>query len=223
MTAARARQGLRLLGERVLHTRLARSVGHHWPLLALLAVAAIVLGGVALLGRDAGDTTTAPSAPASATPSASPRTSPSASPRTSASSSAAAPTPRTVDVDAGDYVGSQVDTVVARLTGLGLDVRREPRQTGSVAEGTVVDVQPTGRLAPGTAVTVVFATTPPTPTPTPTLTPTPTPTSAPPSPSASPSETNEGEPDEDEPDEDENGNRGGNGGRNGGGNGRGNG
>ncbi|GAB4079999.1 serine/threonine protein kinase [Modestobacter muralis] len=160
------------------------------PLLALLAVAAIVLGGVALANRsDEAATGTAPTT-TSAAPSASPTAS---SARPSPSTTSATPTStQPAPVDADDYVGRPVDDVERELIGLGYAVVREPRVNGAEAEGTVVDLQPTGRLDPGATVTVVFATAPPPPTPSAT-------------PTASPTAGNEDEPDENEPDENENG------------------
>ena len=162
------------------------------PLLALLAVVAIVLGGTALL-RDPDDSSaTAPATTTSSSSSSSSSSSPAPTPSSTPSTSAAAPTTQAPAVDAGDYVGRPVDDVAGELTGLGYTVVRETRVNGAEAEGTVVDLLPTGRLAPGATVTVVYATAPPPPTP-----------SADPTPTASPTPDDEDEPDEDEPDEDE--------------------
>jgi hypothetical protein len=154
-------------------------------------VVAIVLGGVALANRSDDATTATTPTTTSAAPSPSPTAT---TPRPSPSTTSAAPTPSAALLDAGDYLGRPVEDVDRELVGLGYTVVREPRPNPAEDEGTVVDLQPTGRLAPGETVTVTYATAPPAPTP-----------SAEPTPSASPSPTGEGEPDEDEADEDENG------------------
>ncbi|MFQ1003946.1 protein kinase domain-containing protein [Modestobacter sp. SSW1-42] len=167
------------------------------PLVALLAVAAIVLGAVALTNRSGEGTTATPSSTSSAAPSVTPSATATTSARPSPSATPAAPTPSTVAVDARDHLGRSVDEVERDLVGLGLTVVRQERPNPAEAVGTVVDLQPTGQLEPGATVTVVYAVAPPAP-----------PPSATPSPTASPSETNGDEPDENEPDENEGGGNG---------------
>ena len=90
----------------------------------------------------------------------------------------------TVDVQAGDYVGRQVDDAAADLQGLGLSVQRsEVGNPGGENEGEVTSVNPTGTLQQGDSVTLEYYGAEPEPTPEPTPTPTPTPTS-PPTPSS---------------------------------------
>jgi serine/threonine protein kinase len=168
------------------------------PLLALLAVVAIVLGAVALTRDPDGTTASAPTPTASTTTAPAPSSAAASTTRTTTSAAPSSTQPPTLNARA--YVGRPVEEVVTELTAKGFDVVREARENPDEAVGTVVDVRPTGRVTPGTPVTVVYATAPAAPTPTPTPTPTP------PSPTASPTPTDEEEPDENEPDEKENGN-----------------
>jgi serine/threonine protein kinase len=179
------------------------------PLVALLAIAAAVIGGLQLLGGTASNGTTpepTTSAPSTASSSA-------------ASSSAPSPTPtvRLVDLSSADYVDRPVSDVQAELTARGLIPTLRPLQTGDVADGLVISVTPDGELPPNSPVTVTYAVAP-----RPAATPTTTPATT------SASEDNGGnagededEPDENEPDED-NGNGNGRGDGRGNGNGNGN-
>ncbi|MGY1683609.1 serine/threonine protein kinase [Geodermatophilus sp. SYSU D01176] len=110
------------------------------PLAALLLLAA--LAGVVVLG------TSGSPAPATGT------------------TSTPAP-PAGVDVVPAAYVGRPVADVQAELTGSGLVVQLRPVQTADVPDGQVIAVDPSGRLAPGTAVTVTHALAPPPPAPAP--------------------------------------------------------
>ena len=184
------------------------------PLLALLAVVAIVVGGVVLLGDRSGGTAADP-APSSTTAATSAPATPTAT--STAPSSSAAPTSQQTRLDADQYIGLQVDAVRTRLAALGYEVRVRAQEVAGEQPGTVLSVEPDGALPGSGPVTVGYATAPPAPTTTaapapatPSATPTPAPT-------ATASPTSEDEPDEDEPDEDEGG--GNNGGGNGGGNG----
>jgi hypothetical protein len=110
------------------------------PLVALLVLAA--LAGAVTLGSSG-----------SPTPATEPTTTPSA--------------PAGVDVVASAYVGRPFADVQAELTGLGLTVQPRPVQTADVPDGQVIAVDPSGRLASGTAVTVTHAVAPPPPAPAP--------------------------------------------------------
>jgi serine/threonine-protein kinase len=97
------------------------------PLVAVLALVAVVIGG--LTGADR---TSTPVARSSATPSAAP----------------------TILVAAEDYVGRPVREVEAELTSLGVSVRLRAVQSAKAADGAVLAVAPTGELAEGQTVTV---------------------------------------------------------------------
>jgi hypothetical protein len=149
------------------------------PLLALLAVAAVVVGGLQLVGSrsDAGGgTATEQTTPAT---SSAPSTPP------------PAPTVHLVDLASSDYVGRPVSEVQAELTARGLIVSITPQETSDVAEGLVTAVSPEGPLPPNSAVTLTYAVAPPPP---PAATPAPTATSA-------DDGQNDDEPDEDQPDQ----------------------
>ena len=104
------------------------------PVIALLVLAAVV-AGVFLQGTRGSSTprVVAPSTPTEAS---------------------------TVDVSAEDYLGRPVAEVEAALTGLGLSVQLRPIQTADATDGTVLAVEPVGRLAPGQVVTVTPAVAP---------------------------------------------------------------
>ena len=162
------------------------------PLLALLAVAVVVAGGLGLMGlhgNDDGGTATDPATSA---------------PGTSASSPPPSAAVELVDVVAAEYVGRPVAEVQADLEALDLVVTLEPVQTSATGDGLVTSVEPGGRLAPNSAVTVGYAVAPP---PTSAPAPAPTPTTADDS-GGSEDEPDENEPDENEPDENEGGSNG---------------
>ena len=125
----------------------ARPRRRRWPLAALLAVLLLAgAGALALALRDeptrgGGDTTT--------------------------KQEAAPTTPAGVDVVAADLVGRPVQEVEDELVGRGLRVERIAVETGEVAAGLVTAVDPTGTLAPGTAVRLSYAVPVPEPAPAP--------------------------------------------------------
>ena len=139
------------------------------PLLALLALAGIVLGGIQLFGDPSETATTRPIA---TTPPA---------PSTSVSPS---PSVRLVSLTAGDYLGHPLSEVQSALTALGFTVSAKPLQTSDVPDGQVIAVDPTGPLPRGTAITVTYAVAPPPP-PTPTAAPSPSISARKPSPAPS--------------------------------------
>jgi serine/threonine-protein kinase len=84
--------------------------------------------------------------------------------------------PKTVTVNAGDYIGRDYSLVRSELRGLGLSVQRTGTDGGG-APGTVTDVSPSGSVPVGSTVTVtVVRQNAASPSPTPTVNPTPTPT-----------------------------------------------
>jgi eukaryotic-like serine/threonine-protein kinase len=134
-----------------------RMTGPLWALLALLlfvAVGAVFASGILDDDPD-GSATPAPTAtlpsdqPATTTTTATSRTS---TPEETTSTTAAG-----IELNAGDYVGRDHAAVSAELRALGLRVT-EQRDTDSTAEpGTVLSVNPTGALAAGDRVTLVYA------------------------------------------------------------------
>jgi serine/threonine-protein kinase len=65
--------------------------------------------------------------------------------------------PRTVTINAADYIGHPIDEVKSELTGQHLTVQMLPLPS-SVPAGTVIAVQPTGDVQEGATVTVTVAT-----------------------------------------------------------------
>ena len=65
--------------------------------------------------------------------------------------------PAAVEVVAADLVGRPVQDVQAELVARGLSASLVPAETADVPAGQVISVDPVGSLAPGTAVTVVYA------------------------------------------------------------------
>ncbi len=105
-------------------------------------------------GQDSGTTE-----PGTGSPSDSAPASPSASAtEQSPSEPASSQAPRTVTVDEGDYLGRQVDDAAGALDDLGLNAsRNEVANDGSLEEGEVVAVDPTGEVPEGSTVTLSFA------------------------------------------------------------------
>ena len=150
-------------------------------LVVALVLAAILVGWLLLRGS-ADDAP--PSEPTSPTASATTEA-PTETPTTSAG-------PETFDLDPADYVGQEVDSVLADLRGLGLKPQaKEITNPGGETPDTVAAVSPTKDLTEGDRVEVAYyGEEPRSETPTPTPTPTPTePTTAPPTTSPPASET----------------------------------
>ena len=156
------------------------------------AVVALLLAAVLviwlLMRGDAGDVP--PTGPVTST---STRPTPTATPTETPT---ATETPETFDIDEGDYVGRDVDSVLADLRDLGLRPKaREVTNPGDEDPGTVAAVSPTKGLSKGDAVEVAYYGQPapketPTPQETPTATPTTVaPTTAPPTPTATTPQT----------------------------------
>ena len=129
---------------------------------AALAVAGVVvvagLAGWLLAGAfGAGPRPSQPGAsqPAARTPNAAART-PGAVGRAHT-----APAGRTVEVNAGALAGQQASVVSQRLRQMGLRPRVVETVRGGQAPGTVISVQPSGRVPAGSTVTVTAALPPP--------------------------------------------------------------
>jgi eukaryotic-like serine/threonine-protein kinase len=126
-----------------------------WPLVALVAILAVVLVGtiIALL----------------ATPGPKPTPSPTTTHSTPPPSRTPTPTNTLVALQASDILGMTKAQVQAKLTSLNLVLASTNGDPASMASqvGTAESVQPVGNLAPGTTVTVAFYTAvPPPPAPT---------------------------------------------------------
>jgi serine/threonine protein kinase len=119
------------------------------PLLALLAVAAIVVGAVQLLGPSDDDRAGTASGPTSGTTASATSSPPPSSPAV-----------QLVDVLSATYLNRPVSQVQAELTALGLQVTLRPLTTSDVPDGQVITVDPVGPLAPASPVTVTYATAP---------------------------------------------------------------
>lgn len=152
-----------------------------WIFLGIVVIGAIAVALIYLATRSGDDPTTP-----TETPSTSPSETPSESPSdTPTPTEEASEQPQTLDLDEGDYLGDNVDSVVDRLGDLGLQVETEEvdNPDGEDFE-SVESISPTEDLSEGDTVLVRYYGEAPEPEPTPTTeTPTPTPT---PSPSASP-------------------------------------
>ncbi|MGG5753942.1 protein kinase domain-containing protein [Zafaria sp. Z1313] len=131
-----------------------------WPLIALIVLVLFAVLGTWLvpLLTGAGEETSPPPTSASPTSSAATTsaTSTSASP-TSDSPSPTTPAPATVTVNRNEYLGLQLEDARARLEGLGFNVTDRPRETEAQPENTVIDIDPTGSLAEGATVNLVYA------------------------------------------------------------------
>ncbi|MFE5670332.1 serine/threonine-protein kinase [Agromyces sp. NPDC056523] len=131
-----------------------------WPLIVLIALLALVLIGTLIAlainsGEEPDPTQTTTRTTTSAPP---PTTTTPPPPPTSEA-------PQTVVVDRADYIGRNVDEVRGELEQLGFAVTTQegpPADTGPQAN-TVSDVNPSGTLTVGSAITVTFLTAPATP------------------------------------------------------------
>nr|WP_243850997.1 protein kinase [Modestobacter marinus] len=94
------------------------------------------------------------------------------------------PVVQLVSLSTVDYVGRPVAEVQAELVERGLVATLRPLQTGDVADGSVIALDPVGQVLPGAAVTITHAVAPPpppppAPEPAPAPAPAPTPTAEP--------------------------------------------
>ncbi|MCZ2839982.1 protein kinase domain-containing protein [Modestobacter sp. VKM Ac-2985] len=105
------------------------------------------------------------------------------------------PVVQLVSLSTVDYVGRPVAEVQAELVERGLVPTLRPLQTGDVADGSVIALDPVGQVLPGAAVTLTHAVAPPPPPPPPPPpAPEPAPAPAPaPTPAAEPAPTEDAE------------------------------
>ncbi|WP_146359736.1 protein kinase domain-containing protein [Arthrobacter yangruifuii] len=122
------------------------------PLIALLVlILAAVVAFFVLAGSESDDDDPAPAASSSAaspTRSASPSKTPSQTPT---------PEDEEINVVSASYAGRPVNDVATELSNLGLQVNRLPVSDADVAEGMVIEVNPSGLLKRGDAVTVMYS------------------------------------------------------------------
>lgn len=146
-----------------------------WPLIALILLVLFALVGFFLsqqgiLFPRSNPTSSAPSttssSPSPTTTSASPTPTLTTPPPTPTPT----PTPETVNIISAAYLGKDYRQVQSSLEALGLSVTVLPQQSAETA-GTVLEINPTGTVPKGTAVTVIYAVPLPTATPVPTTTP----------------------------------------------------
>ncbi|MGK3955225.1 protein kinase domain-containing protein [Arthrobacter sp. R4] len=146
-----------------------------WPLIALILLVLFALVGFFLsqqgiLFPPSNPTSSAPSttssSPSPTTTSATPTPTLTTPPPTPTPT----PTPETVNIISAAYLGKDYRQVQSSLEALGLSVTVLPQQSAETA-GTVLEINPTGTVPKGTAVTVIYAVPLPTATPVPTTTP----------------------------------------------------
>ncbi|NQX17094.1 protein kinase [Rathayibacter sp. VKM Ac-2857] len=140
-----------------------------WPLVALIVILAVVIGGTifALTSNGGVEAQPTPTQTVSQTPSQAP--SPSQTP-------SATPSSNIVVINSSDYVGRPFDEVEAELTDLGMGVQREEGSSAPSSDqvGTVEEVNPTANVIKGTTIVVTTYTevaVPGAPTAVPTVTP----------------------------------------------------
>ncbi|MCJ1673576.1 MULTISPECIES: protein kinase [unclassified Rathayibacter] len=140
-----------------------------WPLVALIVILAVVIGGTifALTSNGGTEAEPTPSQTVSQTPSQAP--SPSQTP-------SATPSSNIVVINSSDYVGRPFDEVEAELTELGMGVQREEGSSAPSSDqvGAVEEVNPTANVIKGTTIVVTTYTevaVPGAPTAVPTVTP----------------------------------------------------
>lgn len=144
-----------------------------WPLIALIVLVLFALVGFFLSQQGilfpSGGKTSRQTASSSSSTSSSPSASPTPTPtptRTSATPTPT-PTPETVNIISAAYLGKDYRQVQSSLEALGLSVTVLPQQSAETA-GTVLEINPTGTVPKGTAVTIIYAVPLPTATPVPT-------------------------------------------------------
>lgn len=128
-----------------------------WPLIALILLVLFALVGVVL--TQAGilfpSTPAATSSTTKASVTSAPPTSQSPSP-TSSSATPTVSTPAAINLLPDAYKGRPYNDVRAELNGLGLQVKGEPVADPS-APGTVLDINPSGPVEPGSLITVSYS------------------------------------------------------------------
>ncbi len=141
-----------------------------WPLVALILLGLFVLVGVFLnqqgLFSPSDDTTAGPTSSSPQATSASPTRSapPSSAPPTTEPVTTPPPTtseaPETVDIIPAAYLGRSYQQVRTDLVNLGLGVNGVTQVTDDAEPGTVLDVNPSGPVPPGSTITVTYAVAP---------------------------------------------------------------
>jgi serine/threonine-protein kinase len=131
-----------------------------WPLIALIVLVLFALVGVLL--TQAG--IFSPSAPASSSATSSSTRPTSASPTsTSARPTSTSPTPtptqstpETINLIPDAYLGQPYNTVRSQLVGMNLTVVGDP-VFSDAPQGTVTNIEPSGRVSPGDTITVTYS------------------------------------------------------------------
>lgn len=132
-----------------------------WPLIILIALLALVLIGtlIALAMNNGDEPEPTRSTPAPSTPTSAPPSTPTEAPPPTSEA------PQTVVVDRAAYIGRNVDEVRAELEQAGFAVTTQEGAAATSPEqaNTVSDVNPSGTLAVGSAITVTYLGAPETP------------------------------------------------------------
>lgn len=132
-----------------------------WPLIILIALLALVLIGtlIALAMNNGDEPEPTRSTPVPTTPTSAPPSTPTEEPPPTSEA------PQTVVVDRAAYIGRNVDEVRAELEQAGFAVTTQQGAAATSPEqaNTVSDVNPSGTLAEGSAITVTFLGAPETP------------------------------------------------------------
>jgi hypothetical protein len=132
-----------------------------WPLIVLIILLALVLIGtlIALALNNNAEPEPTRSTPAASTPTSAPPTTPTETPPPTSEA------PQTVVVDRAAYIGRNVDEVRAELeqAGFAVTTQEGAAATSPDQANTVSDVNPSGTLAVGSAITVTYLGAPETP------------------------------------------------------------
>jgi hypothetical protein len=123
----------------------------------IVLIAALVLVLVVATANNSSPLTAA-DVPTSGDPQAAATTSPAATSTIPPTTSAVVDTVATVLVDPNALIGLKKDDAAARLEALGLRVvAKEVKGHGDAGKNTVVGVEPSGQVAPGSTVTLLIA------------------------------------------------------------------
>ena len=135
-----------------------------WPLIALVLLVLFALVGFFLTqqgilfpsgGSKTSGQTSASTSATSSSPSAS-STSATPTPTRTSATPTPTPTPETVNIISAAYLGKDYRQVQSSLETMGLSVTVLPQQSAETA-GTVLEINPTGTVPKGTAVTIIYA------------------------------------------------------------------
>ncbi|MGA7205142.1 MAG: protein kinase [Specibacter sp.] len=130
-----------------------------WPAVALIALLLFAVGALLLQSWGIFDAKPAATTSKSATPSVTPSaavTTPSEEP-TPTETEATTPPPSNVSVFADQFKGRPFNEVRTELEGMGFVVNRADAFSATVADGSVIDLTPTGPLERGTEITVTVS------------------------------------------------------------------